>query len=95
MEKIPYLRELGVNSIELMPAYEFEECEWEQTPAETRAQIAYQVDHIDEDLALNTAPQKAKRLNCWGYKEAFCAQGILRSKRQSLRGISPHGAHAS
>lgn len=32
MEKIPYLRELGVNSIELMPAYEFEECEWEQTP---------------------------------------------------------------
>lgn len=71
MEKIPYLRELGVNSIELMPAYEFEECEWEQTPAETRAQIAYQVDHIDEDLALDTAPQKAKRLNCWGYKEAF------------------------
>ncbi len=43
MEKIPYLRELGVNSIELMPAYEFEECEWEQTPRRQRAQIAYQV----------------------------------------------------
>ena len=71
MEKIPYLRELGVNSIELMPAYEYEECEWDETPAKTKAQIAYQVKHIDEDLSLDTAPRKAERLNCWGYKEAF------------------------
>mgnify|MGYP002508659734 FL=1 len=70
-EKIPYLRELGVNSIELMPAYEFEECEWDQTAAETKQQIAYQVEHIDAELPLDKEPEHAKRLNCWGYKDAF------------------------
>lgn len=71
MEKIPYLRELSVNSIELMPAYEYEECEWEHTEDNARTQIEYQVNHIDEQLPLDEAPQKAARLNCWGYKEAF------------------------
>ena len=70
-EKIPYLKELGVNSIELMPAYEFEECEWDETDIATRQQIAYQVAHIDEKLQLDQEPKRAKRLNCWGYKEAF------------------------
>ena len=27
VEKIPYLKELGITAVELMPAYEFEECE--------------------------------------------------------------------
>lgn len=71
MEKIPYLKELGVNSVELMPAYEFEECEWDDTDINTKAQIQYQVEHIDESLPIDAEPQKAKRLNCWGYKEAF------------------------
>lgn len=71
MEKIPYLRELGVNSIELMPAYEYEECEWEHTEDNARTQIEYQVNHIDEQLPLDEVPQRAARLNCWGYKEAF------------------------
>ena len=26
MEKIPYLKELGINTVELMPCYEYEEC---------------------------------------------------------------------
>lgn len=71
VEKIPYLRELGVNSIELMPAYEFEECEWDDTDVSTKTQIEYQVNHIDEQLPSDEEPQKAKRLNCWGYKDAF------------------------
>ncbi len=72
MEKIPYLKDLGVNSIELMPVYEFEECEWD-SPEWTAAlqNIAYQVDHIDEKLVVDGEPKQAKRLNCWGYKEAF------------------------
>ena len=72
MEKLPYLKELGINAIELMPAYEFEECEWddEETIAKSRT-IEYQVDHIDEELVLDQDPPKAKRLNCWGYKEAY------------------------
>lgn len=71
MEKIPYLKELGVNSVELMPAYEYEECEWDLVDAGTKTQIEYQVNHIDEQLPLDEEPRRAARLNCWGYKEAF------------------------
>lgn len=71
VEKIPYLKELGVNSIELMPAYEYEECEWDDTDDSIRTQIAYQVKHIDAKLPPDEEPPRAKRLNCWGYKEAF------------------------
>jgi glycogen operon protein len=72
MEKIPYLKELGINSVELMPAYEFEECEWatEDTILEEQT-IEYQIRHIDSELTVNnTEPPKAKGINCWGYKEA-------------------------
>lgn len=71
IEKIPYLKELGINAIELMPAYEFEECEWEnaESIAVTHT-IEYQVEHIDANIEQGE-PVKAKRLNCWGYKEAF------------------------
>lgn len=74
MEKIPYLRELGINSIELMPVYEYEECEWDDTGTDIKTQIEYQVNHIDEKLPSDQAdaePPKAKRINCWGYKDAF------------------------
>ncbi|MCM1296454.1 MAG: alpha-amylase family glycosyl hydrolase [Muribaculaceae bacterium] len=71
MEKIPYLKELGINAVELMPAYEYEECEWDSTDVTTKTQIEYQVNHIDEELPLDEEPQRARRLNCWGYKEAF------------------------
>ena len=68
IEKIPYLKELGINAIELMPAYEFEECEWEDA-AMTRT-MEYQVENIGAEIN-DKEPEKAKRLNCWGYKEAF------------------------
>lgn len=75
LEKIPYLKELGVNSIELMPAYEYEECEWDDTDSSAKTQIEYQVNHIDErllpDADTDAEPPRAKRLNCWGYKDAF------------------------
>lgn len=72
IEKIPYLRDLGINSVELMPAYEFEECEWDSEKDFAAAQtIEYQVNHIDEKLPADGEQKKARRLNCWGYKEAF------------------------
>lgn len=71
IEKIPYLKDLGINAIELMPAYEFEECEWENAESIAMTHtIEYQVSHIDANIETRV-PDKAKRLNCWGYKEAF------------------------
>jgi glycogen operon protein len=73
IEKIPYLKELGINCVELMPAYEFEECEWasEDTILEEQT-IEYQIRHIDSDLSVNNAEAPhAKNINCWGYKEAY------------------------
>lgn len=55
VEKIPYLKELGVNSIELMPAYEFVELEAIDRPAS------------DLEPYENVAP----KLNYWGYKEGY------------------------
>ncbi|MDE7324091.1 MAG: hypothetical protein K2N73_15535 [Lachnospiraceae bacterium] len=72
-EKIPYLKELGINSIELMPAYEYEECEWKHTEVSDQIlTMEYQVGHIDANLTPDSTRQhKAERLNCWGFKEAF------------------------
>lgn len=70
MEKIPYMKELGINAIELMPAYEFEECEWNPADEECR-RIEYQVNHIDEKLPSEVEPPRAQKINCWGYKEAY------------------------
>lgn len=72
IEKIPYFKELGINSLELMPVYEFEECEWDNTkPDDNKLTIEYQVEHIDMNLGTDSASSKAARLNCWGYKEAY------------------------
>lgn len=72
IEKIPYLKELGINAVELMPAYEFEECEWDDIEASEESHtIEYQVQHIDEKLEKEPQGQKAQRLNYWGFKEAF------------------------
>lgn len=66
-EKIPYLKELGVNVVELMPAYEFAELVKLQT-----ADMRYM--HLTEETV---------RLNYWGYqkgsyfapKASYCATG--------------------
>lgn len=67
IEKIPYLKELGITAVELMPAYEFEECEQEKD----QQTIEYQIKHYDEPLP-NKGEEKADtKLNYWGYKEAY------------------------
>lgn len=72
IEKLPYMKDLGINAIELMPIYEFEECEWDNKNVDAKTHtIEYQVEHIDEKLDTEAQPPKVKRLNCWGYKEAY------------------------
>ena len=66
IEKLPYLKDLGITAVELMPAYEFEECE---KSADTHT-IEYQVKHIDEPLT-DSLSQPAGKINYWGFKKAF------------------------
>lgn len=63
VEKIAYLKELGITAIELLPAYEFEECE----KVKDVYSIEYQIQHIDE-MKQNS---KTCKLNYWGFKEGF------------------------
>ncbi len=57
-EKVPYLKEIGVTTLELQPAYEFTEL---QTGEELQ-------DGIDREAGAGLWP---KRLNYWGYKRGF------------------------
>lgn len=56
MEKIPYLKSLGIRQLELMPVYEFEEF-----PREKKRSSAYERELPKEEL----------KLNYWGYSEGF------------------------
>lgn len=60
-EKIPYLKEIGVTSIELQPAYEFTEI---PSDYEDKAEGYYK---LPEELQ----EKKNNKLNYWGYKEGF------------------------
>lgn len=57
MEKIPYLKELGINQLELMPVYDFGEIEPEEEEYAPRFQTP------KESLG--------KRLNYWGYTKGY------------------------
>lgn len=67
VEKLPYLKELGITAVELMPAYEFEECELEKD----KKTIEYQIKHYDEPIPTEDNENASTKLNYWGYKEAY------------------------
>lgn len=67
-EKIPYLKQLGINQVKLMPVYEFAEMEPKiprnKMPVSSQAKIPAQVAQ-----AMATVDQY--RMNFWGYGNAF------------------------
>ncbi len=81
-EKIPYLKDLGINQVVLMPAYEFEEIQRAPEPqgakgapagaaAQTAAGAASQ---MTEGTAVQTsagAGAPTGKLNYWGYTESW------------------------
>lgn len=62
MEKIPYLKEIGVTTLELQPAYEFNEI---SAPFES-AKSCKGAEYLADSLS---GPKE--RLNYWGYKRGF------------------------
>lgn len=62
VEKLPYLQEIGVTTVELQPAYEFAEI---PSKEERMKEIPYPVK--EGDLASFGAP----KLNYWGYKKGY------------------------
>lgn len=63
MEKADYLKDLGVTAVELMPAYEYDECMY-LAPGAART--------MEEALQNLSLPgETEKRLNCWGYQKGF------------------------
>ncbi|MCM1416347.1 MAG: hypothetical protein NC430_10540 [bacterium] len=67
-EKLPYLRELGINTLLLMPTYEFEEVMPENT-AQTMEQAA--LDYKKELPAPGAEEKKPPRVNYWGYQKGL------------------------
>lgn len=64
IEKIPYLKELGITAIELMPSYEFLECEKEPPKVLT-------MEYVKENYMIPTEEKPELKINYWGFKEAY------------------------
>ena len=69
VEKIPYLKELGITTLEFMPAYEFDEAYRFPQFIDSSEYLRYGV--IKGSIYNNTVTKKAEKLNCWGYTKAF------------------------
>ncbi len=73
MEKIPYLKETGITTVELQPAYEFAEIPTKREridmiQAQNPAAGAHGVGELQEDELDVLCPKKC---NYWGYKHGF------------------------
>ena len=68
IEKIPYLIELGINQIELLPAYDFYELQDE----EDLLPIGHpKYEKPDSDLTGETKTERVYEVNYWGFAEGF------------------------
>lgn len=64
VEKIPYLKELGITTIELMPSYEFLECEKEPPKI-------LSMEYVKENYMIPPEEKPELKINYWGFKEAY------------------------
>lgn len=79
-EKIPYLKDLGINGVVLMPSYEFDECLGQKNKSNKPKSIEEAKKAAYED-----AKNIRNRINCWG----FCKGYYLAPKRSYSAGKNP------
>ncbi|HKM03654.1 MAG TPA: alpha-amylase family glycosyl hydrolase [Lachnospiraceae bacterium] len=65
VEKIPYLKEIGITGIELLPIYEFDEIEHQMEPNS----MSYMDQRYKDKL--DSFEKKPTKINYWGFKNAF------------------------
>ncbi|MCR5402551.1 MAG: hypothetical protein K6E91_01855 [Butyrivibrio sp.] len=74
-DKIPYLKSLGVTTVELMPAYEMNEVENLYKGSDYRSREAVGEDEkklvFSRDGSIVSKKSSHVRLNFWGYKKGF------------------------
>lgn len=68
MNRIPYLKKLGITTVELMPVYEFEELEFPREPKKLPRYIHWREENDDLIKPPKKQEKKALKLNYWGYK---------------------------
>ena len=66
LEKIPYLKSIGVTTIEIMPAYEMNEVENPIPASSGKENLVY-----SKDGSILSEKTIVKRLNFWGYKRGY------------------------
>lgn len=66
-EKIPYLKELGITTVEFMPIYEFEEMELPKETEKLPDYLIWEEKEGDKIKPEETAGETPKRVNLWGY----------------------------
>ena len=74
LEKIPYLKSLGVTAVELMPAYEMNEIENPYKKSDSRsigASNGRKENLFSKDGSISKHHQVKSRLNYWGYKKGY------------------------
>lgn len=71
VEQIPYLKELGITTLELMPAYEFEERIRQETQEELPAYMKERYKEAEQAVMHRTVKRQKAKVNYWGYQAGY------------------------